>query len=602
MGPEAPGAAGRLQKWEGTGESMPEKNVNDAEKHERMEHPLSFKLFRFTFLTWMIAGILAMAVGLMLYGSALLRKNVDLAYNVAKGAALTVTHSAHRNRAVGMMNAVWNRYSGLSEEELAEMGTAAYDARFLDLQDSREHRELRDLLRYMCDSYAVYDIYIALIDGERNRFVYVADPDEEELMAGWWEELDAGAAERFLNWNGDGKRYLITISREWGWLCTAGTPIYSETGEEAGYILVDLSLDSVLAEMRNFVIVFSLSVLAINLIATWFAIRRQNRQVVEPIGAITEAAKAYGEDHKAGALTRPHFSALELHTGDELENLSQVMKGMEKDIAEYTANLAAVTAEKERVATELSMAASIQAAMLPNTFPAFPDRPEFDIYATMDPAKEVGGDFYDFFLLDDKRLALMIADVSGKGVPAALFMMTARTMLRGVAQAGLDPAGVLSYVNAQICDNNPEDMFVTVWLGYLDLTTGLLTWADAGHEPLMLYKDGAWRKLSRKGGIALGFLAPEFIGDKSPYKNQELQLRPGDAVFQYTDGVTEAMTAKDEFFGEERLLSTLAAAPSPDPERLLPHVSARLEDFVKGAPQFDDITMLGLRYNGGTKE
>ena len=577
---------------------MPGKRVREMNKRERMVHSLSFKMFLSTFLIWMIAGMVAQAVGLLLYGSALLREHASLAYNIAQGAALTVTHSTHRGKAVGITDAVWRRYSSLSEEELSMVGTPEYDALFSDIQDSREHRELKDLLRFMCETYDTYDLYMVIIDTEREAFVYVADPDEDELKAGEWETLEPGAADRFLNWDGAGSPRIVTVSMEWGWMCTSGAPLSSKHGAMTGFIMVDLSLASVVKEMRSFVTVFSISVFAINLLATFLSMRRQKKQVLVPIGTITKAALAYGEDHKSGMQSGAHFSELGIHTGDELENLSLVMEDMERDIAEYTENLAAVTAEKERVATELSMAAGIQAHMLPSTFPAFPERPEFEIYASMTPAKEVGGDFYDFFMIDDDRLAVMMADVSGKGVPAALFMMTARTMLRGVAQAGLDPAAVLSYVNAQICENNPENMFVTVWPGYLEISTGKLTWADAGHEPLMLLQDGSWKKLSRAGGIALGFLEPEFLEENPPFRNQELVLRPGDAVFQYTDGVTEAMTAELEQFSEERLLETLNGAPSADPEALLPYVHGRVDEFVHGAPQFDDITLLALRYTG----
>ena len=566
-----------------------------------MVRSLSFKMFISTFVIWMIAGMAAQVVGLLLYGSALLQENVNLAHNISKGAALTITRSTSREKTIAVVDAVRKRYHSLSEEELQLMGTPEYDRLFADIHESREHRELRDLLRYMCDSYDVFDVYLAIIDSERGAFVYVADPDADELKAGYWEEIDAEAAAHFLSWDGQGKRYEITNTPEWGWLCTTGTPLYSEAGELAGYILVDLSLRTVIAEMRSFIIIFTLSILAINLIATFISIHRQKKQVVEPIGSITKAAEAYREDHVNGTQTGAHFAELTIRTGDELENLSRAMQDMEQDIAEFTENLAAVTAEKERVATELNMAAGIQAHMLPNTFPAFPDRSEFSIYATMTPAKEVGGDFYDFFMLDGDHLAVMMADVSGKGVPAALFMMTARTMLRGVAQAGLDPAGVLQYVNAQICENNPEDMFVTVWLGYLEISTGKLVWADAGHEPLMLRQGGEWKKLSRKGGIAPGFLEPEFLRENSPFRNQELLLKPGDVVFQYTDGVTEAMTAADELFGEDRLLRTLGTAPSAEPDKLLPYVYEEVSAFVDGAAQFDDITMLGLKYNGGSK-
>ena len=251
--------------------------------------------------------------------------------------------------------------------------------------------------------------------------------------------------------------------------------------------------------------------------------------------------------------------------------------------------------------TELSMATSIQANMLPNVFPAFPKRSEFDLYATMDPAKEVGGDFYDFFLIDDDHLALVMADVSGKGVPAALFMMTARTMLKTQAQMQPDPARVLTEVNAMLTENNKESMFVTVWLGILQISTGVLTYADAGHEKLLLYQDGAWRFLPKGTSMALAVLQPEefdALPDSYRYRNETIQLHPGDMVFQYTDGVTEAADAADQMFGEERLLASINAAGTMSPDELLPHIRQCIDSFAGAVEQFDDITMLVMRYQG----
>ena len=251
--------------------------------------------------------------------------------------------------------------------------------------------------------------------------------------------------------------------------------------------------------------------------------------------------------------------------------------------------------------TELDMAAAIQTNMLPSAFPAFPDRPEFEIYATMEPAKEVGGDFYDFFLVDGDHLAMVVADVSGKGVPAALFSMIAKTLLKTYAQAKESPEEVLAQVNAALCENNDEEMFVTVWLGILELSTGELTYADAGHERLLLYQKGAWSILPKAGGVALAALTPEeleLVSDAAKSRNRTIHLNPGDAIFQYSDGITEAATADRMFFGEERLLDAANSAPSAKPEELLPHIRARLDAFVQGAPQNDDITMLGMRFNG----
>ena len=267
-------------------------------------------------------------------------------------------------------------------------------------------------------------------------------------------------------------------------------------------------------------------------------------------------------------------------------------------VAERSRKLASTSAE-------LSMATSIQANMLPNTFPAFPTRKEFDIYATMEPAKEVGGDFYDFFLIDDDHLAMVMADVSGKGVPAALFMMTARTMLKDSALMGLDPAQAFFHVNALIAESNKAGLFVTVWLGILQISTGELTYADAGHEKLLLYQDGAWRFLPKGGCTALAVLEPdEFddLPDSYRYRNETVQLKPGDMLFQYTDGVTEATDPAQKMFGDERLAAALNEVGGAPPKELLPHVRARIDEFVGTAEQFDDITMLALRYQGGGAE
>ncbi len=258
-------------------------------------------------------------------------------------------------------------------------------------------------------------------------------------------------------------------------------------------------------------------------------------------------------------------------------------------------------AERERMENELQTASSIQANMLPNVFPPFPGRTEFDLYATMDPAKEVGGDFYDFFLVDDDHLALVMADVSGKGVPAALFMMTSRTLIKDAALEGLDPSSVMFRVNERLDESNKDGLFVTVWLGILTISTGELTYSDAGHEKLLLYQQGAWRFLPKGGCTALAVLEPdefEDLPDSYRYRNETIRLQPGDMIFQYTDGVTEATDAQNELFGDDRLLNAMNEAGNIVPEELLSHVRKRIDEFVKDAPQFDDITMLGLLYRG----
>lgn len=245
---------------------------------------------------------------------------------------------------------------------------------------------------------------------------------------------------------------------------------------------------------------------------------------------------------------------------------------------------------------ELGLATNIQKHMLPSIFPAFPDRKEFDIYALMDPAKEVGGDFYDFFLIDDTHLGLVIADVSDKGVPAALFMMASKIMVQNYAMIGYSPKEVLSRVNKQICANNQDEMFVTVWLGILDLETGLLTASNAGHEkPIIKKAKGHFEVLEDKHNFVVGSFP------NTPYTEYQIQLEKGDKLFVYTDGVPEARDANEQF-SMERTIVSLRKNESLSPEEICKNLLNDLTTFIGDNTQFDDITMLCLEYRGYEKD
>ena len=252
--------------------------------------------------------------------------------------------------------------------------------------------------------------------------------------------------------------------------------------------------------------------------------------------------------------------------------------------------------DKERIDTELTMATRIQSETLPNIFPAFPEREDFNVFASMNPAKEVGGDFYDFFLIDESHLGIVMADVSGKGIPAALFMMVSKILIQNIAMMGNSPAEVLKYVNNQLCSNNPEDMFVTVWYGCLDLETGVLTASNAGHEyPILKKNDGSFELIKDKHGIVIGGM------EGARYSEYTLQMDPGSKLFIYTDGIPEATNINEEMFGTERLIRTLRMKEDGSPKDIINQVDSVVRDFVKEAPQFDDLTMLCLEYKGQVK-
>ncbi len=250
-----------------------------------------------------------------------------------------------------------------------------------------------------------------------------------------------------------------------------------------------------------------------------------------------------------------------------------------------------IVSEKQRIQSELLLAKSIQTALLPHAFPLFPDRKEFDIYAMMDPAREVGGDFYDCYLIDDDHLCMVIADVSGKGIPAALFMTISKTILKSCAMLGHSAADILSKTNAGLTADNQTDMFVTVWLGIFEISTGKLSCANAGHEyPAIKRKDGAFELYKDKHSFVLGGMAD------IPYKEYTMQLNHGDMLFLYTDGVPEATDAKNKMYGTARMIEALNSDPKASPKQLLENTRADINKFVKEAEQFDDLTMVCLKY------
>ncbi|MDR1421262.1 MAG: SpoIIE family protein phosphatase [Coriobacteriales bacterium] len=325
----------------------------------------------------------------------------------------------------------------------------------------------------------------------------------------------------------------------------------------------------------------------------------------------------------------------DITTGDEIEALSHSFENMTSRLKDYIAELNQATAERERANTELSVAAHIQASMLPSNFPAFPDRDEFDITASMDAAKGVGGDFYDFFFCDERHLVVVIADVSGKGVPAALFMVVARTIIKNNAQMGLAPSEVFTIVNDLLFEGNDSSMFVTAFMGSLDLTSGVFTYVNAGHNPALVSRaGGSFEELPMDSGFVLGAL-PGFA-----FEERQTTLGCGDRIFLYTDGVTEANSPALELFTERRLLEVLnerngsgglhsegssgsrsesggsscneggrgscSESGRGSVSELLARVKRAIVEFAAGAEQADDITMLALefrqRMEAGTEE
>lgn len=382
---------------------------------------------------------------------------------------------------------------------------------------------------------------------------------------------------------------LITNSKAYGYLASAYTAILNSRGEAVALASVDISIDMIEKEISTFLVVVVIAitiVLILFMISYFFFIRST---MLRPLHKLHKAAESIvGEQ-----IERLDHFTIDIHTGDEIEGLAEAFEYMAAELARYIKNLTEVTAEKERIGVELNVATQIQANMLPGIFPPFPHRNEFAIYATMTPAKEVGGDFYDFFLVDEAHLALVIADVSGKGVPAALFMMIAKTLIKSSAQTGMSPKDILEKVNNQLCENNQAEMFVTVWLGILEIATGKMICANAGHEfPVIKRKDADFELLRDKHGFVLAGI------EGSKYSEYEAILERGDRLYVYTDGVPEATDGNNNMYGLERMTAALNRYKDTPVEEMLVLIKQDIDRFVAGAPQFDDITMLTIEMKG----
>ena len=389
----------------------------------------------------------------------------------------------------------------------------------------------------------------------------------------------------------NGKQYYVAFApikqTNWSFAAAIEESVVTEPIIQSSELIKGLTkkriaeLDDHMMQTMMFMGVF----IIVLLIATAYVGRRQSEHFVEPIHQLSDGVR----EISSGDLDKK----LNIHTGDELESLAISFNAMTDELKKHMRNLKAATAEKERIATELDVAMNIQQSMLPNIFPPFPDRKEFDIYATMNAAREVGGDFYDFYMLDDDHLIITIADVSGKGVPAALFMVISKTILKNFVVSSIDDlANVMEFANQQLCQNNDEMMFVTVFMAQLDIRTGELIYVNGGHNPPLVRRKGNFEYLQLKKSCALG------INELLTFRQYTLKLEAGDALFLYTDGVTEAIDVDDNQYSEERLLETLNKIPiEASVEEIIASVKRDLKAHVKGAEQSDDITMLAMKFN-----
>ena len=451
------------------------------------------------------------------------------------------------------------------------------------------YHEMEEYLKQIeAHSEAAY-IYIAVPNEDKTmRYVYDSDTyigDSDPIAASFdeiWTSYKEGVRP---------KSYLIRNSKKYGFLTSSCLPVKDSTGQVVALLFVDTHMEVILLALLSFVInmfIISFVLLALFCVLHWYFMRKF---LIGPLMLIRSNVKNFAASNASN-----DDSLSTIKTNDELEDLALSVDQMEKDIVNYIDNIRTITAEKERIDAELNIATRIQADMLPKEFPPFPDRNEFDIYAATVPAKEVGGDFYDFFLIDSDHLALVIADVTGKGIPASLFMVRSMTLIKAGALSGntLSPADILFDVNNQLRERNDTNMFVTVWMAIIQISTGKGISANAGHEhPIIKRKNGSYKLKIYKHSPAVAAI------EGMTFMEHHFNLHPGDTLFVYTDGVAEAANSDGEFYGTERLINVLNKEPDVSTGKLIRNVKDDIDNFVGDAPQFDDMTILALKYYGG---
>ena len=468
---------------------------------------------------------------------------------------------------------------------------------YLAGEQEEEYARTKRILNAYCNRMSVSLVYVIKVDqSDYESFVSVFNALDNSVDNSHYEEWELGHKRETTNDEyrdaykdiyedmspfeiiyrlnpGQGLRPHITMI----------VPIRNSEEKVSALLCVQRPISELASVILSFVTYIIIASLVLVVIVAQFVARFLRKWVVKPIRQISSEATRFAKQNTKGE------DLGDVSKFEEIYNLSRSIDKMETDMVNYIDNLTLITAERERIGTELSFAKQIQYSSLPTKFPAFPDRTEFDVYAYMKPAKEVGGDFYNFVLVDDDHLALWIGDVSDKGVPAALFMMAINIMINIRTSMGGTPAEIMAFVNDNICAHNAENMFVTIWLGILEISTGRLTFVNAGHEDMAVCRKGGQFELYKtKHNIAVGIQAGMV------YKNFEIRLGEGDKIFIYTDGVPEATDPYDTLFSTRRMTDALNERKDGSPQEFLEIVHVRIKEFVGDRTQFDDLTMVGL--------
>ena len=503
---------------------------------------------------------------------------------------------------VSFTNAFKKEYS-TSTYHMADTATTLINGDNLDAylagREVGEYQLTKEYLDHYCKRMSVTMIYVIQVDtSDYGRFVSIFNPVDNTVDDSEYTEWELGHKRDTTN-DEYRRKYKALYDKQAAYETvyrtkptdgqhphiTTMVPVKNSADDVVAILCMQRPIRELDAARRPYLINIAISTIMLALYASFLAALYIRKQVVAPILKVSDEATRFAAENTKGE-TLGTISQFKV-----IANLAHSIDTMETDMVNYMENLTAFPAEKERIGTELSLASTIQENSIPNDFPAFPDRTEFDIYASMTPAKEVGGDFYNFFFIDDDHLAVVIGDVSGKGIPGALFMMVTNILISDRARMGGTPAEILSFVNDRICENNEAEMFVTLWLGIVEVSTGKVIAANAGHDDAVICRrGGAFELLTTKHSLVAGAMG------NMAYRDFSFRLDKGDKLFLYTDGVPEATDTANRMFTIPRMVDALNDLREKTPREILEGIHERVNEFVGEAPQFDDLTMLCLEW------
>ena len=463
--------------------------------------------------------------------------------------------------------------------------------RYLEtLESDEKYESVNYILQDFVDKFDLNFIYVSVVTPpDYTHITYIYDLIMKEST---WTPYPLGYSEDYFepDYNASAKKVFEngetvvrhTIKARSGSHIAAMLPVRDDSGNIIAVVGVEKSIQEFVKAGFDFAKFILISGVIFAFILFSLFVIFINKYLIHPILMITEEVRHFAEDDPL-----PSDMLLKVvHHNDELSTLANSVRQMEYDVCRNIEKLTKVTAEKERMETELNLAAKIQMDMLPTEYPPFPDRTDFDLFASMSPAKEVGGDLYEYMMMDDDRLLICVGDVSGKGMPAALFMGKCKTLIDSYASSDLTPGEIFNFTNDQLCAGNETGLFVTCWLGIFTFSTGQLVFVNAGHPSPVLYHDGKFDYLRSKPNLVLGGM------EGVPYTEHLVTLSKGDRLFVYTDGVTEATDINEELFGEDRLLAAVQGTENLNAPETVVAVRNSIDTFVGKAEQFDDITML----------